>query len=404
MRKSIDEIIESCARSLDLPIDDVKTIDKIIEHLVAGIKLFPEQKDDLRRIVSEKSYTANNPHVMLILFDVLGGKSKKALAYGIQGFEALGRKPEKLVELQNPDGLIEYVIATAETLEELVNLKDALLHEGHFYSLAFRDTYGGYGGEFSPPKKHLANSMLLVANEIAYRLRDVDIRDEVVSSLGKDEFAELSRKWRTRLEAHEAIVMAHQVKGKKVVNKGALEALAAYEALAGTYQARGFTVDLMEEYARIKYGVYKPSTGKAPEELKAEHGWVHMWGHGGPNWDQFFRAGWFGTKEPEWKKRKRQRAQQAPYGDSRQSQTYELTDRLSSRDPWELIRDELAILGVNRKMTYLEARSRFWDGIKQRRLTFIRMDIGTPEYQNAMRETAAFIEAWHRVEPLYKSN
>ena len=412
MARSVDDIVESYASSLELPPEDPNTIDRIIGVLATGASWDNEQKELLRQVAAKKSYRGNNPHLMLLLYDALGGKSKKALAYGIQAFEIFEREPKKLAGLENPDRLVEYVIDTAENLEELVKLKDTLLREGYFYSKDTPKVYT-FGVEPHYPKGHLVPSVLLVANEIAFRLKDINPRDENnidnYKSQGGDEL-EYFKLWGTRLQAHEAIVIAYQVmasqsKSKKAKNAAtaqALEALAAYESLAGTYQADGFAIDLMEAYARTKYDTSKPSTGEVPEDLKADTeamGRARFWGR--VDWDQYFRERWFGTKEPEWKKRERQRAQQQEeYARSGRAQVEELVARLF-RDPWDVYAKELGLLDLTKDMSYQEARAAFRKGIIARRLTFIRKDVGTPEYKAAMNETGTFLDAWNKVEPLY---
>ena len=411
MARSVDDIVESYAASLEFPPEDPNTIDRIIEIIAAGVSWDNGQRELLRQVANGKDYNGNNTSLMLLLFDVLGGKSKKALAYGIRAFEAFGREPKKLIGLENPDGLVEYVIDTAENLEEIVKLKDTLLREGHFYSTDMQWTHIS-GREPLYPKGHLVPSVLLAANEIAFRLKDIDARDEQnVENYEKQgvDVLEHLKLWKTRLEAHEAIVIAYQVmasqaEGKKKKNAAtaqALEALAAYESLAGTYQAHGFSTDLMEAYARIKYRTDILSTGEAPDELKADYGWRRKTSFTREtDWDQYFREQLFGTKEPEWKKRERQRAQQRTQpGESQPEQPYRVI-----RDPWSGYSEELQLLGLTKDSSYEEARKFFRDGLKKRRLTFTRMDVGTPEYQLAMKETAAFIDAWKKVELLYIQN
>lgn len=390
---SVGDIIGSYAQSLELPLDDPKTIDRIIEILSYDARWSKDGKDNLRKVLSKKTYRGDNPELMLEFYDILGGKSKKALAYGFQGFELLRRDPKRIIQLKNPEGLVSYVINSAESLDELVKLKDTLLAEGNFYSMDDPNTfYFNRTPRF--PEERLIKSVLSVANEIASQLTDIDVRDEnVVSKYKGAEFDKFYRKWRIRLEAHEAIVLAYQAKGKKHANKEALEALAAYDSLAGTYEARGFKLELIEAYARTKYKPSMPSTGEVPDNLKADPeamGRARFWGRF--DWDQYFRQQWFGVKEPEREKKERQKKKVA-----------EFIEQLPT-NPWEAYNDELRLLGLTEKMSYEQARSIFREGLKARRSTFIRQDTGTPAYESAMKETAAFIDSWNKVEILYRMN
>lgn len=397
MSGSVDELIESYAISLELPPGDQRTIDRIIELVVTGLSWDKEAKVTLSKIVSEKQYNGNDRSIMLLLYDVLGGKSKNALFYGIRAFEGFGRDPKKLVELENPDGLVKYAIDTADGIDELVEFKNTIISNGHFGLL---DNYKWKRVDLSPTKR-LANSLLLVANEIAYRLKDLDPRkltEDESKALGWEEFLEKWQKpWNIRLQAHGAIVTAYQAKGKNVVNKESLEALAAYESLTGKYQPVTtfaiFSPELMEAYARIKYGVDKPAIGETPEELKADMDKLKssmFWGIF--DFDQYFRRDWFGAKEPEWKKQEREK----------DIPLEEFVERLV-KDPWGFYAKQLKIVGIAKEMSYEEARSIFRKGVKERRSVFTRKREETAEYQSAMRETAAFVEAWSTVEPLYRT-
>ena len=64
----------------------------------------------------------------------------------------------------------------------------------------------------------------------------------------------------------------------------------------------------------------------------------------------------------------------------------------------------MGLLGLTKERSYEEARAAFRRGVIARRSTFVRMDFGTPAYDAAMKETAAFIDAWKKVEPLYVQN
>ena len=138
----IGELIELTAISMGLPPDDPSTSDRIIELLAvsaiqSGGAFGSGDTDLLQKITSARQYKGGNPHVMLSLYDILGGESDESLQYGIQGFEAFGRDPERIAAREKPYRLAEYAVATAEAtadgLEELVKLKDALLHKGGFY-------------------------------------------------------------------------------------------------------------------------------------------------------------------------------------------------------------------------------------------------------------------------------
>ena len=157
----------------------------------------------------------------------------------------------------------------------------------------------------------------------------------------------------------------------------------------------------MEGQERIKYRTDILSTGEAPDELKADYGWRRKTSFTREtDWDQYFREQLFGTKEPEWKKRERQRAQQRTQpGESQPEQPYRVI-----RDPWLDYSEELQFLGLTKDSSYEEARRIFRQGLLERRSTFTRMDIGTPGYEVAMRGTAIFLDAWKKVEPLYLQN
>lgn len=401
-----DEVIERYASRWELPLGEQSTIDRIIELLAPMVHLWSEddwsreKREDLLKIVNERRYNGTDLDKMLLLYDALINDSQNVLQYGIQAFEASGRNPKKLTGLENPDRLVEYAVDTAESLEELVQLKNGIIKDGHF------TYFGSFGNQIDSAAKQLANSLLTVANEIAYRLKDVDIGNLTEEESKAMELEELGEKWlkpwKIRMEAHGAIVMAYQAKGEKIVNEEALEALAAYEALTGKYQPvspyTDFTMDLMEAYARIKYVADKLSTGEVPEELKADPDKFRAsMSFGMPDWDQWFRHQFFGSKEPEWKKWERQRAQQRTQsGRFQAEQPYRVI-----KDPWLDYSEELQLLGLTKNMPYEEARRIFRQGLFERRSTFIRRDIGTPGYGAAMKETAAFIEAWKKVDPLY---
>ena len=406
--ETVDEVIERYASSWELPIEEQSTIDRIIELLAGSARHWSkdswskEKEEDLLKVVNEKQYKGRDLDVMLSLYDVLINDSQNALPYGIQAFEAFGRDPKKILQLENPDRLVEYVIDTAESLEELVGLKNRIIIDGQFGGM---EEYRGV----SSVTKRLANSLLLVANEIAYRLKDVDIRNLTEEESKAMEWEELGEKWfkpwSIRLEAHGAIVMAYQAKGESVVNKEALEALAAYESLTGRYQTvsayTNFSMGLMEAYARIKYGADKLSTGEVPEELKADPDKLRNSAFSGmPDWDQLIRHWLFGSKEPEWEKRERQRAQQRTQsGRFQAEQPYRVI-----RDPWSDYSEELQLLGLTDNMSYEQARAAFRGKIKKQRLAFTHEIIGTQEYDSATKNAARILDAWNKVQPLYLQN
>lgn len=396
---NIEELIESYASFLMLPPQEQTTIDKIMELLGIVVTHSEESKENLKAIASKKPYKGNKPAMLLLLYDVLGGKSNRALTYGIQGLESLGRDAKQIVNLEHPERLAEYLASTAEGLEELVTLKDILLTEGKF-----RYHHPGLKG-YVDAKKTLIQPLLTVANELAYRLKDVDPRRRSAPASDK-EIVDQYAKWRVRLDSHAAIVIAYQANGKYPVNREALDALAAYEALAETYQADWFSIDLMREYFKIKYVAGKPSTGKVPEDLKSDpqkRTNAFFWGR--IDWDQEFKRDMFGDKEPEWKKYEWQRAQQ-----EKARQEKEKRQRLEDwvddllKDPWEANAKYLKIMGLNKEMTYDEARAAFRRTIMQHRTTFSMsaQEKGTQTYELAMKAAGEVLEAWKKVEPLYK--
>ena len=245
----------------------------------------------------------------------------------------------------------------------------------------------------------MITSVVLVAVEIASRLNDVDLRNSP-ADIKWEELMEMAKQWKTRLEAHAAIVLACQAKGTNPANPEALEALKAYESLSGKYEAPGFSNTLMREYFNTKYGAKTPSTGEVPEELKADPEWKGRMWVGQFSLDQFLRATTFGTREPEWKKAQRARARAEAEGEA-EGEAERMIKALFD-DPWGYYSKELELLGLKRQMTYREAQSVFRAGVMARKGTFIRMDTGTPEYAAAMKDTAAFLGAWGRVKPLYE--
>lgn len=329
----------------------------------------------------------------------LAGSQVGLLAYGIEGLEALGRDPKQIINLENPGQLTEYLVSTAESLEELVTIKDTFLGEGQFRPKR------PYGKDEVNAKKTLAQPLLIVANELADRLKDVDPR-KVDTHVSDKEFRDVYTKWMMRLDAHAAVVIAFQAKGKYPVNKAALEALAKYEALAGTYQADWFAIDLMREYFNIKYSAGKLSTGEVPENLKADPDKVGFDSfRRETNWDQEFRRINFGVKEPELRRYERQRVgQDEKERQKRERQRIEDFVNGLFKDPWEANAKYLKILGLDKEMTYDAARAAFRKTITQYRVAFsmAAKEKGTPAYENAMKAAGEVLEAWRAVEPLYK--
>lgn len=369
------------------------SIDFWIEVITNGLdKDFarPKYKEQLRKVVSAEGYKGKNPNIMLSLYDII--EMPKGLEYGIRGFETLKRDPKIITQLQNPDGLVGYVIATSDSLDELVKLQETIIQEGRFYP-----NHYAVGDNLADTKKHLASSLLKVACEIAERQRNV--RNDKASVAEFENVNKWVEEWNIRLDAHIAIVLAYQA--TKGVSEETLEALAVYESLAGTYQPWGrniFLVGLMEAYFKRKHSVGTLSKGEIPEELKAEHNWQGTWMFG-IDYDQWFRARTFGEKKPPWEKEHKQREE------ARNKQKERLEQMIDGlfKDPWEYYKPELELLGLSNSMSYQEARSIYRKGAMQRRTTFIRMDTETQDYKKAMEETAIFLDAWEKVGMLYQS-
>ncbi len=396
--ESVDALLESLAVSMGLAPGEPAPIDRIIERLSGSPVEFKADRDSLERIARERRYTGSNHTVMLSLYDILGPDSDFGMEYGIRAIEAFGRDPKKIAALHSPDRLVEYVIATAdgatdEGLEELVKLKDALLHEGSFRLSRWERQNSRYRND-----QTLIPSVVLVAGEIASLLKDFDMRN--APDFGTPEFIAYGEKWVMRWKAHAAIVLAYQAQGDNPANPEAMEALAVYESLTGSYDAPGFEHGLMKAHFKIKYGADKPVTGEVPEELKAD---VNVMGQLNLHhtMDDFYRAIYFGTKKPAWKIHAEQEKQEQ----ARQARAEALIDEMFS-DPWTRCENELRILGINKEYSHEAARAAYRRGVFSHRETFVRMDVGTPEYAAAMKETAAFISAWKKLEPLYdaKSN
>lgn len=127
---------------------------------------------------------------------------QKNFIMALKGFELLKRDPKVITELQNPDKLVDYVVATADSLDELVKLQEAIIQEGKF------DSRSHGPDEFANTKKYLAQSLLKVAFEIAERQKNVG-RDRDSAAKFTKPFEHLEQ-WKIRLDAHIAIVMAYQ--------------------------------------------------------------------------------------------------------------------------------------------------------------------------------------------------
>ena len=280
--------------------------------------------------------------------------------------------------------MIATVDEADEGLKELILLKDTLLHEGHFYLSRWdRQRYSNINTQALIP------SVVLVALEIANRLKDFDMRNAPDMEL--EELIKYVQKWNWRLEAHAEIVLAYQAKGDKADNPEAMEALAVYESLAGKYEAPGFETGLMEARFMEKYGANKPSAGKVPEELKAN---ANLMGRLPFNFshDQLLRAIHFGMKEPEWQKHARKQATEEARAEA---------ERLIGamfEDPWSLYEAELRLLGVSKDDSYGDAYRAFRKGVLERRVVFNSVGEG---FNEATKEVAAFIIAWKKLGPLY---
>lgn len=386
-------IIESFANFYELPPDDQKTINNAIEMSLTNSAVSSEWREGLIEALGKHRYTGENPKVALKLYDILGGKSKKALSYGISGFETLEREPITICTLENPDNLVKYTIDTSESLEELVGLKDSLLSEGNFFHYDSR-----WSDSYRKPKQNLINSLLMVSFEIADKLKDIDIRNRSVEYETYEELREYNDKWRKRVDAYAAIVLCYQAKGKKPDNKDALNALRAYEELTGTYDGPRFHDDLMKTYAKIKYGADKPVYGEISEDLKADpDSYVPFLKF--PGFDYFFRAEYFGTKKSYWEKVKEGKGKE----EKEKFEEY-IDDLLGLGNHWERHAVELNLLGVNKEMSFEEARSIYRRIMKQQSVTFSRQDIGTSEYRSAMEKAAQYTVAWSKIEPLFKIN
>ncbi len=380
LRLTADEIIALFAPAFRLPLDDSSTPDRIMEILADNANPSQRDRNMLAEVAAHNPYRGSNPDVMLSLYDVLGD-SPEALIYGIRGFEILARDPKKLIRLQNPTRLVGYAIESAEDVYELNALQDALLDEGRFYPSSY--------GQLSA-KKHLAQSIILVASEIADRLRDFSFENAT------EDKRTLIDYYGIRRDAYRAMVMAWQ--GYEGVGKETLEALAAYESLTKTYQARGFTIELMQEYFNHKYSASAPSTGEIPEDLKAEQegGWYNPFS--GIDWDQHFREERFGVKESNRERQERLR------GEAEREEQKRIGDLESLlRDPWSFYSKELELIGVRKGVTYQEAKTAFRRGIRKHRSAFTRMDVGTSEYDADMAGARNYLSAWERIEPLFRS-
>ena len=366
-------------KELDMPPD--VPLDRWVELLVSI-----NNRKTLRKVVSEEEYNGSVPKAMLYVYDVIHDLPK-GLHYGIKGFELLKRDPKVITELQNPDKLVDYVVATADSLDELVKLQETIIQEGKFNSRS----YGS--DEFANTKKYLAQSLLKVAFEIAEHQKNVGKDRDSVAKFTKP--LEHLEQWKIRLDAHIAIVMAYQA--TKGISDETLDAIAAYESLADTYEpysGNWFSYKAMEAYFKRKNAVGTLNKGELPEELKAEP--MFRQPFYGPGPDQYFRMKYFGEKEPEWRKEGNEKA--------KSKQKDGIGELLGiMKDPWEYYKKELEFLGLNKDMTYDEAKITFRRGVLAQRATFIRMDTETLEYKDAMRKTQDFLEAWKKVGMLYQN-
>lgn len=343
----------------------------------------------LRKVVSKEDYNGNIPKAMLYVYDV-AYDLPKGLHYGIKGFELLKRDPKVITELQNPDKLVDYVVATADSLDELVKLQETVIEEGKFNSRS--PSYLG-ADEFVNTKKYLAQSLLKVAFEIAERQKHINQSQESRAQFSKP--LEHSEQWKIRLDAHIAIVMAYQA--TKGISDETLDAIAAYESLAGTYEpysGNWFSFRVLDAYFKRKHAVGTLKTGEIPEELKAEP--MFRQPHYGPGPDQYFRMKYFGEKEPEWRKKGDEKAE------SRQKDGIDGLLGIM-KDHWTYYKNEIELLGLNKSMSYDEAKKIFRRSVFEQRAIFIRMDTETQEYKEATKKTQDFLEAWRKVGVLYQN-
>ncbi|MDD5415957.1 MAG: hypothetical protein PHE48_03070 [Candidatus Daviesbacteria bacterium] len=378
----MENIIEGFVQFFDGSLDDPKAVNRAIGIAVDQ----PTEWGGLREAIGRHPYTGDNPEIMLKLYDALEG-SEDGLMYGIQGLEILQRETSRIAKLRNPEGLVQYVIDTSEGFPELNSLQDALLVEGSFYTI--RSILYNPRPNSRQPDKHLINSVLLVANEIDDRLKDVNAKEQEFEGKSFEEAKEVMGRFNMRIKARQAIVLAYQANGKKPEeNIEALQALATYEFLSGQYQANGFDFDLMKAYAQIKYGTNKPSAGEVPDDFKIDPAKLsQMRFSRGYDFDAHFRYHNFGVKQEE----RERKAEEAKRG-SDESRIEDLFENASKN-----YAEALELIGVEEDMSYEEARSIYRNGLKKRQTTFIRQDKDTPEYDAAMDEMKRFLVAWERI-------
>ena len=391
-------------------------VDRAIALMCSNLSLFDDgwALGQLKRLLSELGYRGNNPAVMLKVFDV-NPESEDALALGIRGFEESKRNPSVLVKLEHPEQLVNYTMATADSLDEIFELQETLLREGHIRRGWDEVGFSMSGYRTPDPKISLVSSIIMVADEIISRLNHVteDYFKDLYNEKNDEKIREGLKQRGTKAEAYKSRVYAFQavMKRKDFESpsdelEAALTAVQAYEEFTGAYTDDFFRKGLMEAYFRRKYSTTAPSTGEIPEELKAESNWMNSL-YPRMNWDQFLRDIYFGRKEDPWKKRMEEATQEQARQsteEARKRRNKHLEDWINDlmMDPWERHRSELDFLGINSEMSYQEAKARFWNGVKERRGTFIRQDVNTGGYKKANDDLAAYITAWRTVEPIYK--
>ncbi|HLD18549.1 MAG TPA: hypothetical protein VJB90_00900 [Candidatus Nanoarchaeia archaeon] len=350
-------------------------------------------REELAEFAEQYEYTGSNPTIMFALYDSMPQDSGQGFLYGIRAWERSTKAPELLMQLQNPDRLVAYIINNIDDIDELLKIQETIAFEGRFYS---RVT-GLFGDRAD--NKNFANSLLMVASEIAMRIGEVTLDDDLVNK-PREEVDDIVRKLNIRDNALAHRVLAYQVASG--ISEETFGAIGVYEKATGIYEAPGFDIGVMEAYFKAKHGFDKPRTDQEiPEELKADENWNAGAMMGARfSYDQYFRERYFGTKEPEWRRSQRQRQESRRTADG-------LVDDLMKmiEDPWGYFAPELEVLGVNKEMNYEEARAAYRRVMKDNRAVFgIREQFpGTDsQWEAAMELVKRANIAWEKVGFLYR--
>ncbi|TAL51612.1 MAG: hypothetical protein EPN86_06365 [Nanoarchaeota archaeon] len=394
---TIDDVVDRDDPRMDEDVPDVP-VNYMFGLKASMVNLFGNQsrdnyRQDLAQYAEKYDYTGSNPSIVLALYDVMPQDSGQGFLYGIMAWGRSDKDFKLLMHLKNPDRLVSYVINTIDDIMELRKLQETIAFDGGF----FRPVTGLFRRD--PPKKYLANSLLMVANEISMRVGEINLGAELEGKKG-EEAQEVARRWDLKVDALRHRVLAYQAMSG--ASEETFAAIREYERVTGTYESHGFDMGVLEEYFKKKYSVDKPAAGKAiPEELKADDNWnAGMMMGFGLNHDQFFRHIYFGDKEPAWKKSQRERE-----GKRQTDEDFINELKRMMEDPWGYHAAELEVLGVNKDMTYPDARKQYRNIMKENEAVINGVKERFPgtdsQWEAACKLVVDANVAWHKVGPLY---